>query len=90
MMLPVTIFILSTIKLITMDKNDIVEIARDIETYQISIQPYEDCCTVFVPDEPVTKPPLELVRKVESELEIDKLIENSLEKMEKIIIKNIS
>lgn len=76
--------------LITMDKNDIVEIARDIETYQISIQPYEDCCTVFVPDEPVTKPPLELVRKVESELEIDKLIENSLEKMEKIIIKNIS
>ena len=51
--------------LIAMDKVDIIDIAREIETYDISIQPYEDCCTVFLPKHPVTKPKLENILRSE-------------------------
>lgn len=68
--------------LITMDKNEIIEIAKKINTYKISIRPYEDCCTVFVPEEPVTKPILKIVKNVEKELDIENLIKNSINKME--------
>jgi len=68
--------------LITMDKQEIIAEARKIGTYDISIRPYQDCCTIVVPDEPVTKPPLDKVREIEAELNIEALIENSLAKME--------
>lgn len=52
--------------LIAFDKNDIVNISKDIETYDISIQPFEDCCTLFVAKHPKTKPRLEDVQNIEA------------------------
>ena len=52
--------------LIGMDKNDIIAISRDIDTFDISIRPYEDCCTVFTPRHPRTRPTLDLARKTEA------------------------
>ena len=72
--------------LIGLDKLDIVEIAKDIETYETSILPYEDCCTVFLPKHPVTKPKLEDIIKSEELLEVDSLIERALENMKVTII----
>lgn len=64
--------------LIGFDKQDIMNVSRKIGTYEISILPYEDCCTVFLPKNPVTKPKLDRVLKEESKLDIEKLINNSL------------
>lgn len=64
--------------LIAMDKVDIMDKAREIDTYETSILPYEDCCTVFVPKHPKTKPRLEEIRKSESVLDIEKLVEDSV------------
>ena len=72
--------------LITMDKNDIIDLSKNIGTYEISIRPHEDCCTIFVPDNPVTQPALDTIHYGEAELEIEKLIEHSIEKMEVITI----
>ena len=72
--------------LITMDKTEIIKIAREIGTYKTSILPYEDCCTIFVPKHPVTRPTLEDARRAEEKLEIQKLIEESIAKSETIII----
>ncbi|ADQ15439.1 thiamine biosynthesis/tRNA modification protein ThiI [Halanaerobium hydrogeniformans] len=72
--------------LITSDKNEIIELAKKIDSYEISIRPYEDCCTVFIPEEPVTKPILKIVRSKEAVLNIEKLIKNSLEQMEVLTI----
>lgn len=72
--------------LITMDKTEIIEIAREIGTYKTSILPYEDCCTIFVPKHPVTRPTLKAARAAEENLEIDKLINESIEKSETIVI----
>ena len=52
--------------LITVDKNDTIEIAQQIDTFDISIRPFEDCCTVFVPSSPKTKPKRDKVRHYES------------------------
>jgi thiamine biosynthesis protein ThiI len=52
--------------LIAFDKNDIVTIAKDINTYEISIQPFEDCCTLFVAKHPKTKPKLKDILDIES------------------------
>ncbi|MCQ2567022.1 MAG: tRNA 4-thiouridine(8) synthase ThiI [Mogibacterium sp.] len=60
--------------LIAMDKVDIMDKAREIGTYDISIQPYEDCCTVFLPKHPVTKPKLERIEESESKLDVDALV----------------
>lgn len=49
--------------LIGMDKVDIIDIARDIETFETSILPFEDCCTVFLPKHPVTRPKVEDIKK---------------------------
>lgn len=68
--------------LITMDKNEIVDISKKIDCYDISIRPYEDCCTVFVPNNPVTRPKIDRVRRAEENLNIDKLIKNAVEKTE--------
>jgi len=69
--------------LIGMDKIDIIDQAREIDTYEISIEPFEDCCTIFSPENPVTRPKLEDILEDEKKLEVDKLvkevIENSIE-----------
>lgn len=70
--------------LITMDKAEIIELAQQIGTYEISIQPYEDCCTLFLPKHPATKPKPEKVQKAEEALDIQGLIEESLAKTEVI------
>ncbi|WP_017416073.1 tRNA uracil 4-sulfurtransferase ThiI [Clostridium tunisiense] len=68
--------------LVAMDKVDIMDISRDINTYETSILPYEDCCTIFVPKHPKTKPRLSEIVKSESVLDIDKLVDEAIEKME--------
>ncbi len=65
--------------LIGMDKVEIIRIAREIGTYETSILPYEDCCTVFTPRHPATRPNLEDVRKAESALDVDALVSRALE-----------
>lgn len=68
--------------LIATDKTDIMEIARKIGTYETSILPYEDCCTIFVPKHPKTNPKLEPIRKQEESLNVEELIENAINNME--------
>ena len=65
--------------LIGMDKVEIIRMAREIGTYDTSILPYEDCCTVFTPRHPATRPVLEDVVKAESVLDIDGLVAKALE-----------
>ena len=72
--------------LITMDKNDIIELSKRIGTYEISIRPHEDCCTIFVPDNPATQPKLDTIHFGEEDLKIEKLIDRAIEKMEVITI----
>ncbi|UZQ51782.1 tRNA uracil 4-sulfurtransferase ThiI [Clostridium kluyveri] len=64
--------------LIAMDKIDIMEVAREIGTYETSILPYEDCCTIFVPKHPKTKPRLQEIIKSEENLDIDVLVEEAV------------
>jgi thiamine biosynthesis protein ThiI len=61
--------------LIGMDKNDIVKIARHIGTFDTSILPYEDCCTVFTPKHPALKPSISAIEKAELRLNIEELVE---------------
>lgn len=68
--------------LVTMDKTDIMNIAREIGTYETSILPYEDCCTIFVPKHPKTKPRLEDMRRSESVLDIETLVNKAIEETE--------
>lgn len=68
--------------LITMDKGDIMDIAKSIGTYETSILPYEDCCTIFVPKHPKTKPQLEGIRKSESVLQCEELVDRAIENTE--------
>ncbi len=72
--------------LIGFDKMEIIDISKKIGTYEISIEPYADCCTVFVPKNPVTKPKLYNVRRYEEKLEIEKLVEQALTKTESMEI----
>ena len=72
--------------LIAMDKVDIMDKAREIGTYDISIQPYEDCCTVFLPKHPVTKPKLPRIEKSESKLDVDTLVNAAVESEEIVTI----
>ncbi|KIY23641.1 tRNA uracil 4-sulfurtransferase ThiI [Mesobacillus subterraneus] len=76
--------------LITMDKLEIMDIAHKIKTHDISIRPYEDCCTVFVPSSPKTKPKLEKVQNFESYFDFEELIQKAVEGTERIIIKPAS
>ena len=68
--------------LIAMDKIDIMDISRDIGTYETSILPYEDCCTIFVPKHPKIKPKVDLIRNSESILDIDRLVQECIDNME--------
>ena len=72
--------------LIAMDKVEIMDRARDIGTYETSILPYEDCCTVFLPKHPKTKPKLDAILASESLLDGDALIEKALESREVVRI----
>ena len=75
--------------LIGFDKMEIVEISEKIDTYETSIQPFEDCCTIFVAKHPVTKPNLNIIRKHEHNLDekIDELVQTALDTEELIIVK---
>ena len=64
--------------LIGMDKDEVVAISRKIETFDISILPYEDCCTVFTPKHPKTKPTIEYVEECEKALEVDRLVDEAV------------
>ena len=74
--------------LVGFDKREIVEISERIGTYEVSIQPFEDCCTIFVAKHPVTKPNLERIEKSELNLteKIDELMQTALDTTETIII----
>lgn len=64
---------------IGMDKEEIVAIARKIGTYEISIQPYEDCCTVFTPRHPRTRPKLSIVEQAEAALDVEQLVAEAVQ-----------
>ncbi len=70
--------------LIGFDKLDIIEIAQKIGTYETSILPYEDCCTVFLPQNPVTKPKLDFAIKQEAKLDVERLEEAAVSGIEVI------
>ncbi len=74
--------------LIGFDKQEIVEISEKIGTYETSILPYEDCCTIFVAKHPVTKPSLKVIRRHEENLDekIDELVQTALDTDELIIV----
>ncbi len=73
--------------LIAMDKTDIMDKAKEIGTYEKSIEPYEDCCTVFLPKHPTTKPKLEKILESESKLDCEALIEAAVASAEVINIR---
>lgn len=72
--------------LIAFDKNETIAIANKINTFETSIEPYEDCCTVFLPPNPIIKPKLNNVVYEESKLDCENLIENALKTLETIVI----
>jgi len=69
---------------IGMDKEEIVEIARKIDTFETSVLPYEDCCTIFTPRHPLTKPKLENIRKSQSLLDFDRLVDEAVAGIETV------
>ena len=75
--------------LIGFDKQEIVKVSEEIDTYETSILPYEDCCTIFVAKHPVTKPKLDVIRRSEKKLaeKIDELYREAIETTETILIK---
>ncbi len=72
--------------LICFDKEEIIKVAKDIDTFETSILPYEDCCTVFTPDRPVTNPKIKMIEKSEQVLEEENLIGEAINDTEEIII----
>ena len=73
--------------LIGMDKEEIVAISRRIDTFETSILPYEDCCTVFTPKHPRTNPRIADIENAESKLDVENLIKQAIENIEVITIK---
>ena len=72
---------------IGMDKREIITIAHEIDTFETSILPYEDCCTVFTPKHPRTRPKLDQVEQAEAALDLDSLIKEAIDGIEIIEIK---
>ncbi len=73
---------------IGLDKSEIVEISRKIDTFETSILPYEDCCTVFTPKHPKTKPTLEEVEKGQAMYDFEPLIQKAIDETKVYVIKN--
>jgi thiamine biosynthesis protein ThiI len=71
--------------LVAIDKTEIMDIAKRIGTYETSILPFEDCCTIFLPKNPKTRPKLHEAEFFEEKLDIDALIEEALEKTERLV-----
>lgn len=63
---------------VTMDKNEIIDIAQKIDTFELAIQPFEDCCTIFAPPQPKTKPKLEKVLAYEARLDVEGMCQRAL------------
>lgn len=72
--------------LLTLDKEDIIKKAKELGTFETSIQAYEDCCTIFTPKNPVTEPDFDKVIKYESVFNFDEMIENAVENIETLTI----
>ncbi len=70
--------------LVALDKEEIINIARKIDTYDTSILPYDDCCTVFSPEKPLIRPDFELMRRSYQQLEIEEVLEASIRDMKKL------
>lgn len=75
--------------LIGFDKQEIVEVSEKIDTYETSIQPFEDCCTIFVAKHPVTKPNVDVIRRSEEKLaeKIEQLVREAIDTVEVIEVK---
>ena len=67
-----------------LDKLEIIDIAKKIDTYDISIQPFEDCCTIFTPKNPVTKPTMHKAEHLEARFDWNQLMDECIEKTESI------
>ena len=63
---------------VTMDKLEIIDIAQEIDTFEISIQPFEDCCTIFAPDRPKTNPKLKNAEQYEQRMDVEALVERAV------------
>lgn len=76
--------------LIGFDKQEIIAVSERIGTYETSILPYEDCCTIFVAKHPVTKPSLKIIRRSEMRLKekIDEMVKTAVETAETIIVES--
>ena len=72
--------------LIGFDKNEIIDRSMKMGAYETSILPFEDCCTVFLPDFPATRPKLQDIEREESKLDVEALIEEAFASIEKIEI----
>lgn len=68
--------------LIAIDKSDIIDIAKEIGTYEKSIEPYEDCCTVFLPKHPLTKPKIKKILESERKMDVEALLNNAVDNEE--------
>lgn len=73
--------------LVGMDKQEIMTVSRRIGTYDISILPYEDCCTVFQPKSPVTRPAVDRSRELEAQLDVETLVRDAVEATECVTLK---
>ena len=71
------------------DKQEIIDLSEKIGTYETSIQPFEDCCTIFVAKHPVTKPNLNIIKKDEKHLDdcIEEMLKTAIDTVERIEIK---
>ena len=72
--------------LIGMDKEEIITISRKIDTFETSIEPYEDCCTVFTPKHPRTRPVLKYIKQAEEKADFDAMIEKALSDLKVTVI----
>ncbi len=63
---------------VTMDKLEIIDIAQEIDTFEISIQPFEDCCTIFAPDRPKTNPKIKNAEQYETRMDVEGLVERAV------------
>ena len=74
--------------LIGFDKEEIVKISKHIDAFETSILPYQDCCTIFLPKNPVIRPKLELIERAEKALDIEGLIKRAIDNIEVIEVKH--